>query len=232
MKRLLLLFPLLFVSLPSFACFVWDREHCVPNYQETEMIYAHDLKRMVIVPQLAAMEELWPGANHPAAANLLVGTLYQESTVGDYTHLRQLGNGPALGPYQIEPDTHIDRYVSYLAYRPKHIAFVTARLSREELSDVDRRFLVAGPSAGTDFDYYRERLQDIAASPGLDAALVSNLAYATVVARIVYYTRRFSWPEDPGDVQALGKIWDDTYNLNPDHGTPAEFIEKFPREIL
>ncbi|MEE9541175.1 MAG: hypothetical protein V3V85_06750, partial [Candidatus Thorarchaeota archaeon] len=59
------------------------------------------------------MEELWPGASREAAVNLLLGTVYQESTINGITHLKQVG-GPALGIYQIEPDTEHDTWENYL----------------------------------------------------------------------------------------------------------------------
>lgn len=39
----------------------------------------------------------------PAAVNLVLGTAAVESQFG--TYIRQLGNGPALSPFQIEPPT-------------------------------------------------------------------------------------------------------------------------------
>ena len=51
-----------------------------------------------------------------AAENLLVGTAAHESRL---QWLKQLGTGPALGLYQIEPATHGDLYASYIDYRPQ-----------------------------------------------------------------------------------------------------------------
>ena len=53
--------------------------------------------------------------NH-TAVNLLLGTCAQESRMGTYVH--QLGNGPALGIYQIEPATHNDIWANFLKYKP------------------------------------------------------------------------------------------------------------------
>jgi len=46
---------------------------------------------------------------------LLMGTAAQESAFGTYR--KQLGNGPALGVFQIEPATHNDCFESYLNFR-------------------------------------------------------------------------------------------------------------------
>lgn len=51
----------------------------------------------------------------PAAVNLLLLTAAQESHMG--TYIRQLGNGPALGVFQMEPATHDDIWENYLDYK-------------------------------------------------------------------------------------------------------------------
>lgn len=54
--------------------------------------------------------------NSPAARELLLGTAIQESGL---RYLAQLGNGPALGLFQMEPATHDDIWDNFLAYRPE-----------------------------------------------------------------------------------------------------------------
>ena len=49
----------------------------------------------------------------PACA-LLLGTALAESNL---THVEQMGGGPALGYFQIEPQTHDDIWENWLAYR-------------------------------------------------------------------------------------------------------------------
>ncbi len=51
-----------------------------------------------------------------SARALLLGTAAQESRLG--TYLRQLGKGPALGIFQMEPATERDIWTNYLAYHP------------------------------------------------------------------------------------------------------------------
>lgn len=46
---------------------------------------------------------------------LLLGTALQESNL---KYLKQLGNGPAMGVYQMEPATHDDIWNNYLKYKP------------------------------------------------------------------------------------------------------------------
>ncbi len=56
----------------------------------------------------------------PAASNLLVGTALVESNL---VHRRQVGGGPALGIFQIEPATFDDIYRRYL---PRKTAWLAA----------------------------------------------------------------------------------------------------------
>ena len=50
-----------------------------------------------------------------SATNLLLGTCAQESAFGKYN--QQLGGGPALGPFQMEPFTMRDLWNNFLAYK-------------------------------------------------------------------------------------------------------------------
>ncbi len=52
-----------------------------------------------------------------SAENLLMGTAAQESGLGEY--IRQLGGGPALGIFQMEPNTFNDIVQNYLQYKPE-----------------------------------------------------------------------------------------------------------------
>lgn len=56
------------------------------------------------------------GYYSPDSANLVLGTIAQESAYGKYR--KQLGNGPALGIAQMEPATFNDIVSNYLKYKP------------------------------------------------------------------------------------------------------------------
>ena len=71
------------------------------------------------------------------AVNLLLGTAAQESQLGKY--IKQLGNGPALGIFQMEPNTFNDIRNNYLGYRP---ALVGALIHFCNISDWDSAQLV------------------------------------------------------------------------------------------
>jgi hypothetical protein len=73
------------------------------------MINVKDLRSLVIRPTLEFL-----GLYTPAAENLLVGTALHESHL---TYLQQIGGGPAMGIYQIEPASHRDLFKTYLNYR-------------------------------------------------------------------------------------------------------------------
>lgn len=69
------------------------------------------LRDLVIRPTL-----LYLGLHTAAAETLLLGTAMQESG-GRY--LKQLGRGPALGIYQMEPVTHDDHWRTFLPRHPE-----------------------------------------------------------------------------------------------------------------
>lgn len=70
------------------------------------------------------LDFLGPQLNGEAAVELLLGTAAQES--GDGEFIFQVGGGPALGVWQMEPATHDDIWQNYLAYRKD----LSARMER------------------------------------------------------------------------------------------------------
>ena len=93
-------------------------------------------------------------------------------------------------------------------------------------ADIDENYLA-----------FRETLRDfvlgtIPSDSDPDAQLATNLEYATVIARLVYWRRTFTWPDDPADLDALGDIWKQHYNTALGAGTAEQFIEHFPQEVL
>jgi hypothetical protein len=71
-----------------------------------------------VAPGLKAVN-LWSAD----AEMLVMGTGAQES---NFTMMRQLGGGPALGPFQMETATHDDCWQNYLDYKPDLAALVMA----------------------------------------------------------------------------------------------------------
>jgi hypothetical protein len=75
------------------------------------MIYCQQLREYVIRPVLHDL-----GKYSRNAEELLLLTAAQESGLGKYLH--QLGDGPAIGIYQMEPATHDDIWQNFLEYKP------------------------------------------------------------------------------------------------------------------
>ena len=93
------------------------------------MLDPKDFRKYVIRPTLTHLE-LWS----QAAEVLLLGTVLTESGL---RYLKQKGNGPALGLYQIEPVTHEDIWRSYLDKRKNrklkaNVTWLTSRAPLEE----------------------------------------------------------------------------------------------------
>ena len=77
---------------------------------------AKQFKHLIVRPVLDHL-----GIGGLAAVNLITGTAIIESGL-DY--VRQLPDGPALGLFQMEPNTHTDIWVNYLRYKPQLAARV------------------------------------------------------------------------------------------------------------
>lgn len=90
------------------------------------MLSLGDVRDLVIRP---ALKEL--GLHSPAAEQLLIGTALQESGL---KKLRQYGNGPALGLWQMEPFTHDDLWLNFLN-RKKDLADRLREMCQEPTAD-------------------------------------------------------------------------------------------------
>ena len=93
------------------------------------MIDVKQLRNYVIRPTLEKLD-MW----NLSAENLLVGTAAQESNIG--SKLVQVPNGPALGIYQIEPNTDKDVWDNFLEFKASLALIVNDLL----IPGVNRRF--------------------------------------------------------------------------------------------
>lgn len=75
------------------------------------MIDVEQFRTLVVRPALKVID-----LHSDAAEELVLGTALQESHL---TYLKQLGTGPALGLFQMEPATHYDLWANYLKYNPE-----------------------------------------------------------------------------------------------------------------
>lgn len=157
------------------------------------MICCEHLRLLIIRPVLEEMG-LWS----PVAENLLLGTAAQESSLG--FSLRQIGGGPALGIYQIEPSTHDDLWKNWLAYRDKWSDFLLRFSSRQH-------WRVSRGTVHSD-------------------ELIGNLFYATAVARLLYFRQPDPLP-DSSDPELLGKYYKKIFNTIHGAATVEEFVKNY-----
>ena len=80
------------------------------------MIDLTQFRLLVVRATLHRLETAAAVAYSLAAENLLIGTALHESE--NLTYLAQV-NGPALGLWQMEPETYKDIWENYLDYRPQ-----------------------------------------------------------------------------------------------------------------
>lgn len=150
---------------------------------------------------LPALQQL--GLHSLAAEQLVMGTLAQES---HGTYLKQLGDGPAMGLFQMEPPTHKDLWLNFLRYKRSLQSKILCMTS----DSVDENFESHGYPA--------------------HEALVWNNRYAAAMCRVHYYRRPESLPK-ANDVKALAEYWKEHYNTFLGAGTVEEFIKNFPYEL-
>ena len=112
------------------------------------MIDISQFRELIIKPALTVID-----AYSDAADELVLGTALQESRL---QYIKQLGNGPALGVFQMEPATHDDIWENYLAYK-------------DDLADAVKS--LAAPNGG--------------AHPSANE-LIGNMWYAAAMCRIHY----------------------------------------------
>lgn len=158
------------------------------------MIDPRDLRIGVIRP---ALERLPGIRNDRAVEDLLIGTVAQESRGG--FELYQVG-GPALGIYQIEPDTHTSIWDNYLAYRPDLASAVRSLGSQGMFESMET--------------FHNE--------------LVTNLKYATAIARIKYLPK----PERiPDDLEGQAQYWKDHFNTSEGSGRVETYLKNYHRYV-
>jgi len=151
----------------------------------------------VVQPTLAAMD--MGGA---APENLLMGTAAVESGL---RYLRQLHEGPAVGLFQMEPETARDIVQRYL-------------LNRDE---IDTRFQRAFQLINTgEIDW-----QDVAIAD-VRLKLLSDLRFATAMCRLRYWMVPEPLPA-ADDIEGLGRYWKQHYNTPQGAGTPEKFVAAY-----
>jgi len=129
-----------------------------------------------------------------SAVRLVLGTAAQESK---FDFVKQIGGGPALGLYQMEPATHDDIWQNYLAYKQKL-----------------RDKMLYGIGAIWHNDMPRHHL------------LIGNAFYATAMCRL-HYRRVKAWLPQKDNIEQLAMYWKRHYNTRLGKGTIDEFVHSY-----
>jgi hypothetical protein len=157
------------------------------------MLDIAQLRVYVIRPVLQYLN-LWSDV----AENLVTGTAIQESRA---TYIKQQGNGPAVGLFQMEPVTHDDCWNNYIKYHG-------------DLADKLRGLMITNTSTPKPW---------IGAVPANEMA--GNLYYATAMCRVKYLRMPAALPAN--NIAAIGAYWKQWYNTPQGAGTADEFIQNY-----
>lgn len=136
-----------------------------------------------------------------SAERLIMGTGAQESAGFRYIH--QLGKGPALGIFQMEPATFRDLWKRY-GEQSTHLGSKLISIAGEG-------------SLIQPFSIFSQRL-------------VYDLRFACAMCRVHYYARKFTFT-GLETVEDLAHIWKKHYNTIKGKGTVEEFIRNWNRYL-
>lgn len=157
---------------------------------------------LVVQPALKAI-----GLYSRAAELLVLATGAHESN--GYSVIAQIGGGPALGYWQMEPATHDDIWENWLGFQ------------NDIVMSVSRLAAYQSPSSHASND-----------NPGPNQ-LAWNALYAAAMCRIHYYRAPFKLSSDIEPTPAwLASIWKQHYNTPQGRGTEAEFLAHYTRYVL
>ena len=147
----------------------------------------------VIRPALSELSAYNANMKSPKAEELLANIVAHESKGGEY--LRQLGGGPALSIFQVEPATHLDVWDNFVLPRPSL-----------------RKILLKMASNGFRLNSHE-----------FDEELIFNLRYASAIARIVLWRSPEPLPA-ANDIIGMAHYWKNNYNSVHGKGTVERFI--------
>jgi len=168
------------------------------------MMNPKTLERCFVRVALDAMAQFDFRINTNKAVALVMGTAAQESKLGLY--LTQI-KGPAISPFQVEPNTHRSLWTHYLN-----------RKSKRKLAEIIAGLAPAGSVVVVDGNFVVS-----------DWALF-DLRYSAAMCRLKYWPKSEPIPEAT-DLHGLGEYWNVHYNANPVHGTVKQFVASW-RECM
>ena len=165
------------------------------------MVNLRQIRDHVIDPTLKII-----GLHSPEAVDLVLFTGLQES---GYKYIKQLGTGPALSFWQIEPFTALDHFTNYLQYRG-------------ELSE--RVFDLMFACDDHEGDHKADgKFPDI-----VKENLIGSLPFAVAMCRIKYRRDKMPLPA-VGDGPGMARIWKQVYNTPQGAGRESEFINSWEK---
>jgi len=161
-------------------------------------MYPQDFLVGVIQPTLEIISEAHPQIRNDEHVENLL--LGTAVQESGLRHLFQI-NGPALGVYQIEEKTHEDVWDNYLAYRPELTSTIRGLASQNTFTS---------------------------SNENLNRELITNLAYATAIARIIYYRVKAAIPKT---LEGQAKYWKAHYNTRLGKGKPRDYVRNWHRHV-
>ncbi|MBL1293061.1 MAG: hypothetical protein COB61_004230 [Thiotrichales bacterium] len=160
---------------------------------DTQQIAVQQYREHIVTPVLK-----WLGMYSESAVRLVMGTAATES---HFDFIKQIGGGPALGRYQMEPATHDDIWDNYLRYKPAL-----------------RDKILYGVGALFDQDVPRHRL------------LTGSDYYATAMCRLHYRRVKAALP-DHDNIEQLANYWKQHYNTYKGKGSVNKFVDDYFRYV-
>jgi hypothetical protein len=190
---------------------------CEQLLERFDVMKKEHFKEHVIVNPLKEYAKVRTGAFSDDVVELLMGTAAIESKLGHF--LQQIGGGPALGPFQVEPDTEVDNWNNYLRFKPVEARFVRSFMSARAAADV--------------FDGDKVRIP-LYHTPAMKQELATNLPYNMLMARIKYLRAPKALPKATDHI-GMGNYWELYYQGDPSRTigeSAAEFAEAYREHCL
>lgn len=160
-------------------------------------------KTQVVIPSIVDLSQVLPGCVSGSAINLLLGTVAQESDMGEF--IIQINNemkekDKAVGVYQMERPTHKDIWENFIYFRPPLHNFMILLLPMK-----------------------------YSGVPNSDQ-LMYDMRYATMMARIHYWRVEAALPEQ-NDVDGMSHYWKDHFNTEDGKGTPEQYVNAWNKYV-
>jgi hypothetical protein len=146
-------------------------------------------QQFVVQPTLQQLE-----ISNKGFEQLIIGTALTESNL---QYLRQFGNGPAKGLFQMEDATHDDIWNNFLKFRPPLAKKISRLLPEYFLSE----------------------------SSNKNQQIYGNLYYSTAMCA-AHYLRFVKTMPQPNDLPAQAKLWKNFYNTKLGKGKEQDYISK------